>query len=93
MAQSIANQNINNRDNFPIITKTYVDHFRYSIAKDLQPKIKDTLYITSTYDKITGVTPTQIIPQEQSILYIKVVTSQEIIHTAKSTKNLVLLLN
>ena len=74
--------------NYPIISKTYVHHFRYTISKDLLPKIKDTLFLTSNYDRITGVTPTQIIPQDQSILYLKVVTPQEIIHTAKSTLEL-----
>ena len=84
----MAQSKINMDKNYPLINKTYVHHFRYSISKDLQPKIKDTLYITSNYDKITGVTPTQIIPQDQSILYIKVVSSQETIHTATSTLGL-----
>ena len=88
MAQSINHQAHHSRDNFPIVSKTYIHHFRYTISKDLQPQIKDTLFITSNYDKITGVTPTQIIPQDQSILYIKVVTTQEIVHTAKTTLEL-----
>ena len=88
MATSNPQQNINNMNNFPYIQKTYVHHFRYLIAKELQPNIKDTLFITSNYDKITGVTPTQIIPQDQSILYLKVVTSKEIVHTAKTTLEL-----
>ena len=89
MATSNPQQNFNNmNNNFPAIQKTYVHHFRYLIAKELQPNIKDTLFITSNYDKITGVTPTQIIPQDQSILYLKVVTSHEIVHTAKTTLDL-----